>query len=405
MIATQLFFAGRERETFSLDDVDRAIRQAREWAGIDALMIWPCAELERFAKVCRACGIEPWLWFPVLADTPGVSVTPDELVTAFDGSRGSGKTGAWSGLESGDENFLFSCPNNERHAERVLDSCSSLMDGFDLRGIMLDRIRYPSPANGFEMLFSCFCDCCARRFRAETGHSLAPLADRAGAFLQRMRRLTPAGFREEWRDHDTLWTVSGLAGLAAFRARSITSLASRFSARARSRGLKIGLDLFSPSLSGIVGQDYPSLAGVCDWVKPMIYRHARGPAGFPLEWDSLRDALVQVTSLSRRDAETALAGALRAAAPDEGGFPAELVTQELDVLDGIGLPPGVQVFGGIEAVRLPQYGIDVTESMLTEGLSRMSGRVPGVVASWNLLHIPEPNLRLLGAFAGHRGGA
>jgi len=35
----------------------------------------------------------------------------------------------------------------------------------------------------------------------------------------------------------------------------------------------------------------------------------------------------------------------------------------------------------------------------------MSGRVPGVVASWNLLHIPQPNLRLLGAFAAPGGRA
>jgi len=405
VIATQLFYAGREREAFGLLDVDRAIRGARDTAGIAALMIWPCAELEHLAKVCRACGIEPWVWFPVLADAPGTSIVPDELVTAFDGSRGNGKIGAWSGLESGDENFLFSCPNNDRRVERVLDSCSSLMDHSDLSGIMLDRIRYPSPANGLEMLFSCFCDSCARAFRSETGHSLAPLADRARAFLQRMRSLTAQSFREEWGDEDTLWTVSGLAGLAAFRARSISSLVARFSARARSRGLKVCLDLFSPSLAGMVGQNYRSLCGMCDWVKPMIYRHARGPAGFPLEWDSLREALLQVTSLSWRDAEGAVGAALRMMIPGDGGFPADLITRELDVLDGTMLPPGVQVLAGIEAVRLPQYGIDVTESMLAEGLSRMSGRVQGIVASWNLLHIPESNLRLLGAFAARGGHA
>ena len=137
----------------------------------------------------------------------------------------------------------------------------------------------------------------------------------------------------------------------------------------------------------------------------MIYRHARGPAGFPLEWESLREALVQTTSLSARDAEAVVGAALRMAIPDEGGFPADLVTRELDLLEGMRLPPGVQVLAGIEAVRLPSYGVDVTESMLAEGLARLSGRVPGVVASWNLLHIPESNLRLLGAFSAQEAGA
>ena len=349
--------------------------------------------------------MEPWLWFPVLADVPGIAVSREELVASFDGSRGNGKTGAWSGLETGDENFLFSCPNNEHFTERVFALYSALLDRLDLGGVMLDRIRFPSPANGFEMLFSCFCDSCARQFMHEEGRPLSALADRAAAFLQRTRQLTGESFSSEWRSTDTLLSAAGLASLAGFRGRSILRVVESFSRRARSRGLKIGLDLFSPSLAGMVGQDYLSLSSLCDWIKPMIYCHARGPAGFPLEAGSLLEALRKIAPLlGREEAAAVIASALHLDVPTEGSFPPSTITHELDMLERMHLPPSVGILAGIEAVRLPRFGIEITDSILAEALSLLSGRAHGLVASWNLLHIPDANLRRIRAFGPSKGG-
>ncbi len=403
MIATQLYYGPREREAFGTDDVDAAIANARSIAGIDALVIWPSenlTETARFARTCRMNGIEPWLWFPVLADSPGTVPAAEDLVTASDGTRGNGRIGAWPGLAGGDETFLFSCPNNDRYVERVFGVFSSLIDRLDIAGAMLDRIRYPSPANGFEMLLSCFCDSCGRRFRLETGEPLSALARRAEAFRGRMRRLTAASFSAEWTDSDTLWSAAGLAELARFRERSVLALAERFAYHARSKGRKIGMDLFSPSLAGIVAQHYPSLAALCDWIKPMIYCHAQGPAGLPLEARCLTEALAILSpGLSLEEARAATARALRMDVPASASFPLETISHELDVLEGMKLPPAVQVLAGIEAVRLPRFGVDVTEALLDEALCRIEGCVQGLVASWNLLHIPVANLRRIGEFA------
>ena len=44
-----------------------------------------------------------------------------------------------------------------------------LVSRLDLDGVMLDRIRYPSCANGLESLFTSFCDCCQAKYRTKTG--------------------------------------------------------------------------------------------------------------------------------------------------------------------------------------------------------------------------------------------
>ena len=400
MIATQLYLGAHEAAAFPMARVESAIGAAKETAGITAIMIWPCAEMaetERLVQACRARGIEPYLWFPVLADAPGVPARQEDLVVMFDGQKGNGRTGAWDGLGTGDETFLFSCPNNAPFMDRVFAAYALLLDRLEVRGVMLDRIRFPSPANGFEALFTCFCPSCAERFQSETGQALSLQAQRAASFLQRMKNLTASRFSSEWRAADSLWSVSGLAELSAFRRRSIARVVERFSQEAHRRGLKVGLDLFSPSLSRVVSQDYLALARHCDWIKPMIYCHAHGPAGLPLEWESLRSALQRFCpGLAEGEAASIAAAALRVRMRD-GRFPADTISRELDLIDGMQLPPNVDVLPGVEAVRIPAFGIDISEEMLGEALCRLEGRCAGFVASWNLLHIPEANLRRLGA--------
>ncbi len=409
MTATQLYFGAREADAFSPSDVESAIAAARETAGIDALLIWPCGEhavTERFVQACISRGVQAYLWFPVLADVPGVPAGPQQLVEASDGRRGNGTVGAWERLESGDERFLFSCPNNEEFVDRVFTVFSSLLDRLPVGGVMLDRIRFPSASNGFEALFTCFCSRCVQRFLSETGHPLSAQKDRAASFLQRLRNLTAASFAEEWRATDSLWTVSGLAELSAFRARSVTRVVERFALHARGRGLRVGLDLFSPSLCGLVSQDYQALAPSCDWIKPMLYCHARGPAGLPLEVESLRRALVTLCpGLGRQDATRILAEFFHLEIPESGSLPLETISHELDMIDRMQLPLTVEVLAGLEAVRIPHFGIDVSADALAEALSRVHGRCRGVVASWNLLHIPKENLRRIAAMKSREGAA
>jgi hypothetical protein len=78
-----------------------------------------------------------------------------------------------------------------------------------------------------------------------------------------------------------------LSRFLRFRADSVTALVAELAKQTRRMGRKVSLDLFSPCLASLVGQDYGRLKQHSDWVKPMTYRLAQGPAGLRLEIPAL----------------------------------------------------------------------------------------------------------------------
>jgi hypothetical protein len=405
-IATQLFVGKGDISDVTRARIGHAIAQARELAHIDAVIVWPSdvpGLTEELVHASRNCGVSPFLWFPILADVPGIPVPSGSLTLSSDGSKGNGSIGAWEGLTGGDENFLFSCPNDPGNMDSVFRIYESLLSSLDVDGVMLDRIRFPSPANGWESLFCCFCDSCRAGFLEFAGLPLDVMRQRARDFTTRIRESGLSDLRAVWTSPGTLWKAAGLEKLAAFRARSVTSVVRRFSSLAHLRGLGVGLDLFSPSLAPLVGQDYEALSSLCDWIKPMTYCHAVGPAGLPLEIASLWKAL----RAFRTGADTSAAGDLLGGvfswqlpvAVEEllrNGLSAEVISSELEMIGRMSLPPRARVYAGIEAVRMPEFAIDMTGAMLARSLRQAQASAAGVVASWNLLHIPEENLRLIG---------
>ena len=67
-----------------------------------------------------------------------------------------------------------------------------------------------------------------------------------------------------------------LARFLRFRADSVTGLVAEIAEEASRLGRKVSLDLFSPGLAMLVGQDYRRLSRHCMWAKPMTYRIAEG---------------------------------------------------------------------------------------------------------------------------------
>jgi hypothetical protein len=405
-IATQLYIGKAEQHAFTVEEMKNAIRAAREIAGIDALMIMPATDFaltQDLVGTSRECGIQAYLWFPVLADVPGLTADRSGLVQPYNEDRSGRKSGAWERLESSKDEFQFICPNHGHSLDSVFGIYASLLDRLPVDGVMLDRIRFPSPANGFESLLSCFCSSCKAAFEQGDGLPFETLRERARSFILRIKDLTPFAFAAEWGETDSLWTVAGLERLAAFRRRSVVKAVQRFSIHARSKGLKVGLDLFSYSLSHLVGQDYAALSETCDWVKPMIYCHAVGPAGLPLEIACMSRALRELSPrLGAGGANELLRKLFRWDIPETeerlltDGLPEKILSSELTLIKGAGLASGVEVYAGIEAVRNPQFGIDITAETLNRYFSHLVEPARGIVASWNLLDIPHENLERIG---------
>jgi hypothetical protein len=398
----------RSGETPEVGDLQRTILEriskAAESGSLNALMIWadaPVKEVARIIKICRDRGVQTYLWLPVLADTYGYEIREEDLVVTAEGQRGSGWIGRWGLLGSNAEEFLFVCPNNEEVVEKIFSRHRSLMDDLDLDGVMLDRIRYPSFVNGFETLYTCFCDHCRQRFTSETGRNFDRLRVQVRELISSLSSWRFDSL-PQWEDLEAFYQSSDLQELARFRKKSIQRVVERYSKHARSRGLSVGLDLFSPSLAAMVGQDYHSLSRCCDWIKPMSYCHAVGPAGLPLELSCLTDALGALCP-DLKEVETLkfLSDTFDWDLPKSvdrllrNGLSESILTKELAVIEDLSGSEGAQIYPGIEAVRHPGFGIDIRIDTLDRYLDSLPSWVSGVIASWNLLYIPEENLRHL----------
>jgi hypothetical protein len=408
-IAVQLP-AGREGASISeCDAVERLLFRCRELAHADAVILQPAADsghTSRLVSAARRAGLEVLLWFPVLADSPGAVSPPASLTRNADGSSGHGRSGAWEGLAGGEETFLFGCPNDTRNLSSARAALQSLLDTFEVDGVMLDKIRFPAPSNGLESLFCCFCESCRASFEAATGRPMGEVLRKCGAFLASLRSRGAAAFDPDWTDPGSFWKAAGVQELADFRADSITAVVRNLAGLARARSLGVGLDLFSPALAALVGQDYPALSALCDWVKPMTYRAAVGPAGLPLEiaclWKALRELGPRGDGPSARALlDRVFPWGLPAAESGllKNGLPAEVIASELASLRRMPLAPSAGVLVGIEAVQIPAFGIQVTPRELEASLEAAAGLADGIIVSWDLRHVPEENLRLIGEAA------
>jgi len=388
------------------------ILRAKEVADIDSLMIWTDHDLELYEELinaCRKCGVAPYLWFPVLADVQGTLIAETDLLLTYNGSRGYGKIGAWRQLGSSEESFRFYCPNREGAVDGVFRVYTGLLDRLDFAGVMLDRIRYPSVVNGFETIFSCFCDACERDFLQTYGEPLELQKKATASLLSRLCQVTGRDM-PGWRSFEELWQAEGLSHLFDFRKRSIARIAERFSAQARKRSLQVGLDLYSYSLAPLVGQDYDLLSRVGDWLKPMTYCHAIGPAGLPLELACLQEAFQTLSPrLGAAGVKRLLMGLLGWDWPGnveelhQLGLSEEIIAIELKRISARKLSGGARIFAGIEAVRNPDFHIDITAEILERYLAHARQGATGIIASWNLVYIPEENLKVIAAFKQREG--
>jgi hypothetical protein len=180
------------------------------------------------------------------------------------------------------------CPNDREVRGRNLEALMRRLEETIVDGVILDFVRFPSPANG-PFFWSCFCSDCKKA------------ADALGYDLEESRTEISGMLGEDQprhRDRPTARLSSpksamiGLRTLAwcAFKSAVITEYVREW-AEAVSEAHK-GAFVFSPSIAFLVGQDYRAMSALLDSLHPMIYPEGSlGPACLGFEIAALADGL------------------------------------------------------------------------------------------------------------------
>ncbi len=395
VVDTQLVIGPYEAEVLGEKEILRRFTTYIERVPTRRLLFWNTQSERYFDLVLNICeqeGIEPYLWYPVLADRKAGQLLPGRYFSRSGaGYDGWGTGGRWEGLTGGDERFLFSCPTHGIDPRQEGEQIVSLLERFSFAGVFLDRIRYPSPANGLEQLFSCFCPAC---LIAEERAELLPLAKRAYSLLG---ELCAAGEALSWME---FLERAGIEDLQRQKEEAIEDLVHEIGGSIdRSRYL-IGLDLFSPSLAPLVGQSYERLSMHCDWIKAMTYAKAEGPATLVLECKALIDGVQSVAShLPWEEVATWVAQLLgfsqEALLPLEGGgsLVETLLGDEVQRAENLAVES--EVVCGIELVDHPLFVSQISTASAQRMLEITRMHTDSVISCWNLLYIPEETLPLL----------
>ena len=333
---------------------------------------------------CDRRGVRVSLWVMVFADRPGILSSLPHIQDAR-GNEGYGSIGVWEDIGKGDEKFLFHCPSAVGNDEEGIHYAIQSVKAVGAQGLFLDRIRYPSPANGLEFLGACSCPRCKEAYKQWGGGTWPDLTSMA---IHHAAEGEEGAYR---------FIVEAKPALQ-FRSRMVTSVVARYAEAAHAGNLCVGLDLFAPSLAAIVGQDYFSLSNHADFMKPMLYCKAFAPAGLPLEFFLLMRGLEQsgIDASKARDFVSGLSG-INSDALDvvrsKGGFPASLAASEL-VRSRREIDPHArykpEIYAGIELVEHEAYATKIDQRGRDCYLESLSGQ--NIAICWNILYVPKEHI-------------
>lgn len=388
-IILQIFSGGFSGEAASYEAVEKKLLSVLPLLPVrKVIMGWAPGKAlyEKTAEFLAKRNIDFFLWFPVFSET-GALKRLSPLVDL----QGLPLESAPS---HGAEDFSFCCPNNPFNIESILDIFEREFSSIPFTGVFLDKIRYPSFAQGYDPgiargqrgVFSCFCPHCLEKYKAENfdpRHLESAISRPASS---------PLGITGYLGNGEYTYEESDISRFFSLKAGFISGSLRRICAFFRERGLKIGFDVFAPFLSPFTGQNLPFLSSLCDFIKPMMYRITHAPAGLPFE----TEALLRETGC-KEAAKQRLFYKILGFDPETKEFDLAFTGKELR---GMASSSACPVYAGVEINRKKGLA-EVYPSYIEETLiSYAQTGIRGFVLSWDLLSMPEENLVRAGELFG-----
>lgn len=403
----QPFDLANPTKPVAVEDVRAVFSRIEGTLQVDGVLIGFSSDpglYDRTVEIIHGLGARAYLWYGLLADVGEEVVVPKEAYMI--NHLGEINT-QWDYIQS--ENFQFICPNHPFVRDTLSPRAITLVEKHGFDGIFLDRIRYPSIVTGIDNQFCCFCNWCQQK-ASEHGVDLIETKGRVNDLLARIKKMTESELSEiggrlkSGSVLELLHSDRGLSSFYHFRENSIISIVKEIYEVLHQQGRDVGLDLFSPSLSPLVSQNYPLLSRYGDWIKSMTYCFGRGPAGLSLEVGLAIDALhrlnpglpdealesfvndwlgVDVSVRWRDEKKISPAGAILASEMDKA--------RKIFKID-------IPVYPGLEAVNLP--GIcDVGPGEIGQyGDVILKQNLDGFILCWTLPLIPQENIQTIARY-------
>lgn len=302
---------------------------------------------------CVQRKIESYLWLPIFSEIGSIK-------NGFPIKGESGKDVESYNL-SDDEDFTFYCANQSINTSNVYQLYEEEFSDIPFTGIFIDKIRYPSFANGNDGVISCFCDECKKKFNFEEDYDTSDLLSSIVSYKNNRYQVN----NPKWES------------FFHFKAKTIYENLVPICSYFRKKGLKIGMDVYAPFMSYFVGQDIPLLSTLADFVKPMMYFNTYAPAGIPFELECMLSEL-----------------------NNDGSKFKELIGYESsnflsNEIKNLAAQCKCEIFVGIEVNRTEPIALIYPEH-IKENLRRYKdSNIQGFVLSWNILNAPEKNLEAI----------
>lgn len=398
VVAVQFLEASPELGNIAPGAVRECLREAFSILPISMVFLgWnlPRPLLEAVVEETAQANVRLYRWQPLLTGDGTFTPRLEWQTIGLDGNPVKG----FRGLPE----FTFVCPNKPAVQEAVGAHLDQVFSS-PFQGIFLDRLRFPSPAEFPASHLACFCEDCRRKIWEQEGLELAELQQTLCVYLQSpetarsaRRSLVASLFNCNLPDlpEDLL---QGLRAFFRFRTRSICDFVGWVVGLASSKGVGVGLDCFSPSLTHLVGQDLGTLGQLSDWIKVMSYAHAWGPAGLPYELCGLAAFLCEHAQMGEPEALTFLERLAGFGLPDtfrelrRKGISSAGLVAEIKRARASGVR---RLFAGLELVEIPGVCELKNKQIRRDWEAVLEAGVDGVVLSWDLWYIPLKRLKLV----------
>ncbi|WP_027624324.1 hypothetical protein [Clostridium lundense] len=389
-VVVQIFTGGFNENNISYEEIENKLEALIDKINITKVIMGWSLNKDIYLKTkefFHSKNIELFLWIPVFSE---IGILKDTIpVVDWRGEKIKSYA-----LKQG-ENFEFYCPANNKNIESFKEVFEDNFEEVGFDGVFLDKIRYPSFSNGIEGVFSCFCDNCLNEYK-KMGIDLKKLKEEMNKFInyEKFYDNIPFGITKydeiEYSFKNEIWKdFFYVKSEIVFK--SLKNLYEYF----KNKNMKIGIDTYAPFLSYFVGQDMTKLQYIADFIKPMMYRVTKAPAGLPYEFNKLISESIYKDNID--DSEKMLLDILNIHEYDRNKFNLNFVKKELEDMKhklNIDIYPGIEINRIIPIAKVyPDYICENIEMLKYENIK-------GFVLSWDLLSAHKDNIeeiiRLLG---------